>query len=314
MIKELLFSFKSPSRDDLNVYGFRFGNKKEGYPKIAIVSGMNGEEIAGVFSAAQLVHFLQERETLDPNFINGEVLIIPSVNHFALNMGKRFWPLDNTDINVMFPGYDKGETTQRIAFKLFEAIKDFNFGIVIEDRKDKADCMPYIRLIDSNYMDIEGAKSFGLQFIHTKKFEPVDSGSLLYNWEVWGAKAYSIVFSGKKYLFQTENDLVLDALIRFISIHKIINLKVSGGYKSDVVSHENVEIVKSPKAGIFKPIVKTGIQVREGQLIGIVYDSLSGEVKSHIHAKSDGIVSCMYSDPLIFQQTIVFRIVKFNNK
>ena len=31
-----------------------------------------------------------------------DVLIIPSINHYALNIGKRFWPLDNTDINMMF--------------------------------------------------------------------------------------------------------------------------------------------------------------------------------------------------------------------
>ena len=36
MIKELLFSFKSPSRDDLNVYGFRFGNKKRAIQKLQL--------------------------------------------------------------------------------------------------------------------------------------------------------------------------------------------------------------------------------------------------------------------------------------
>ena len=38
---------------------------------------------------------------------------------------KRFWSIDNTDINRMFPGYDKGETTQRIAAGIFEKIKDY---------------------------------------------------------------------------------------------------------------------------------------------------------------------------------------------
>ena len=32
-----------------------------------------------------------------------------------MNIGKRFWSADNTDINRMFPGYNLGETTQRIA-------------------------------------------------------------------------------------------------------------------------------------------------------------------------------------------------------
>ena len=34
-----------------------------------------------------------------------EILIIPSVNHSSMNISKRFWATDNTDINRMFPGY-----------------------------------------------------------------------------------------------------------------------------------------------------------------------------------------------------------------
>ena len=58
-----------------------------------------------------------------------EILVIPSINHHAMNIGKRFWPVDNTDINRMFPGYDLGETTQRIAAGVFEKVKDYDYGI-----------------------------------------------------------------------------------------------------------------------------------------------------------------------------------------
>ena len=48
------------------------------------------------------------------------VTVIPSANPFYMNIGKRFWAMDDTDINRMFPGYNKGETTQRIVAGLFE--------------------------------------------------------------------------------------------------------------------------------------------------------------------------------------------------
>lgn len=164
MKKELLFSFASPSRDDLNVYGYRFGEEKND-KKIAIISGLNGEEISGVFACSQLVRFLTEKTRENDSFLNSEILVIPSVNHFALNMGKRFWPLDNTDINVMFPGFDKGETTQRIAYRLFDILKEFQYAIILEDRKDRANCLPYIKLIKSGFEDVEGAKEFGLPLL-----------------------------------------------------------------------------------------------------------------------------------------------------
>ena len=53
-----------------------------------------------------------------------KILIIPSCNPYSLNIQKRFWPIDNTDINRMFPGYDLGETTQRIADGVFREIME----------------------------------------------------------------------------------------------------------------------------------------------------------------------------------------------
>lgn len=312
MKKELLFSFASPSRDDLNVYGYRFGeNSDNSKRKIAIISGLNGEEISGVFACSQLVRFLNEKSSHDIDFINCELLIIPSVNHFALNMGKRFWPLDNTDINVMFPGYDKGETTQRIAHKLFELLKDFDYGIVLEDRKDKANCLPYVKLIKTGYEDIQGAKDFGLQLIHIKDFEPIDSGSLLYNWGVWETKAYSIVFGSKNNIFKDDANSVLDALIRFLVSKNAINFNIFGGFQSYVLTRENIEIIKAKSAGIFKPSVKPSTRIKKGESLGIIYDSLSGEIKEKIVSNIDGIVTCIYNYPLIFEHTVAFRVAKF---
>ncbi len=33
---------------------------------------------------------------------NHEILVIPSINQYAMNIGKRFWAVDDTDINRMF--------------------------------------------------------------------------------------------------------------------------------------------------------------------------------------------------------------------
>ena len=48
------------------------------------------------------------------------VLILPAVNVLGVNTRSRNWPFDGTDVNRMFPGYDAGETTQRIAAAVLE--------------------------------------------------------------------------------------------------------------------------------------------------------------------------------------------------
>lgn len=50
---------------------------------------------------------------------------MPCVNYYSMNIGKRFWSMDNTDINRMFLGYDLGETTQRIADGVFKQLQGY---------------------------------------------------------------------------------------------------------------------------------------------------------------------------------------------
>lgn len=76
---------------------------------------MGGDTILPLYCASTMVDFFKNK--IEKENIKGNILIIPSINHYALNIGKRFWPLDNTDLNMMFPGYELGETTQRIAKK-----------------------------------------------------------------------------------------------------------------------------------------------------------------------------------------------------
>jgi predicted deacylase len=119
MKKELLFDLKSPYRSNFQIHGFRFG---EGKKTVAIVGAMRGDEVQQQFICSQLVKNLIEIEEEGLIRKGHEILVIPSVNHYSMNINKRFWVMDNTDINRMFPGYDKGETTQRIAAALFDVI------------------------------------------------------------------------------------------------------------------------------------------------------------------------------------------------
>ena len=126
MKREIIFKMESPYRGTFNIEGFRFG---EGEKTVAIVGAMRGDEIQQQYICARLVAKLTELEQRGCIEEGKSILVIPSCNPFSMNVSKRFWAMDGTDINRMFPGYDKGETTQRIAAALFEHIKDFKYGL-----------------------------------------------------------------------------------------------------------------------------------------------------------------------------------------
>ena len=112
MKKKLIYSMKSPYREELKVWGYHFGKEE---PSACIVGSMRGNEIQQMYVCSQLIRRLHELEQKGGIVSDNGILVIPAVNYYAENIGKRFWPADNRDINRMFPGNHAGETTERIA-------------------------------------------------------------------------------------------------------------------------------------------------------------------------------------------------------
>lgn len=141
---------ESPFRDTFRIQGFRFG---EGEKSLALVGPMRGNEIQQQYICSQVVcrlATLEKEGRLAPGY---EILIIPSANPFSMNIEKRFWAMDNTDINRMFPGYNQGETTQRIAAALFEAIQGYTYGIQLASFYVPGDFIPHVRITRTGYED-----------------------------------------------------------------------------------------------------------------------------------------------------------------
>ena len=124
MKKTEIFTLGSPYREDLKITGYTFG---QGQKSACIVGSIRGNEVQQLYVCSQIVRKLEELEAAGKITKDKEILVIPSINHHAMNIGKRFWPVDNTDINRMFPGYDLGETTQRIAAGVFEKVKNYDY-------------------------------------------------------------------------------------------------------------------------------------------------------------------------------------------
>jgi uncharacterized protein len=300
-----ILNFKSPNRAPLKVEGFLFGEDSVG-PSLAIVGAMSGDHINQLYVASRLVDYLRQKE--EEGKIVGKILVIPAVNTYALNMGETFWPLDKTDINMMFPGYAQGETTQRIAAKLFESLQGYDYGIILEGRRDQGMCLPYVKLIQSGYEDIEAARDFGMRFIHYRRYSPIETVMLQYNWQLWETKAFSIVFGKNGSIDHENSSEVSGALIRFMSKHRLITLPVFGGYQSNIIKPEQIVILKASRAGIFDPLFSCGSTVEKGEVLGRITDALSGEKLEKIIAPVGGVLTCQYASPLIFQNSIAFRI------
>ncbi len=299
---------KSPYRDDFEIIGYRFGS---GEDTLAIVGAMRGDEIQQQYICSRTVAALKDLERKGRLVDGKSILVIPSCNPFSMNVSKRFWAMDGTDINRMFPGYDKGETTQRIAAALFEKIKDFNYGIQMASFYMPGDFVPHVRMLKTGYEDVETAVHFGLPFVTIRKPLPYDTTLLNYNWQIWGCKAFSLYAGQTNYVEDSTSMQSVEAILRFLAKEGIARYKAkSAGYESVLLNEADLSQVIARRAGIFYCIKKAGDTVEEGEELAQILDPYDSSLLEAVKAPVSGTVFFSHNKPLALEHAILYRIIR----
>ena len=307
MKRETLFTIQSLYRDDLRVTGFRFG---AGEKAACIVGALRGNEIQQMYVASQLVRVLGDLERAGCIVPDREILVVPSVNHYSMNIGKRFWSLDNTDINRMFPGYLQGETTQRIAAKLFEQISDYRLGIQFASFYMPGDFLPHVKMMDLGYQSPELGRAFGLPYVLLRTPRPYDSTTLNFNWQVFETQAFSVYSTATDEIDERSVRESVEAVLRFLCAQGILRAGSYGpGEPSRIVTEAELLSVHAPSAGVCRRFFHPGDRVRAGQTLLDILHPLEGEVIARAVSPADGRVFFAHHAPLVKERGVVYKII-----
>lgn len=308
MKESVLYQIDSLYRDDFRVNGYLFG---EGEKSLCVMGSLRGNEIQQVYIASQLVRELKKLEKAGKIRDGRQVLVIPSGNPSSLNIQKRFWPTDNTDINRMFPGYDRGETTQRIANGIFEAIKDYKNGIQLTSFYMSGNFMPHVRMMTTGHENVELAKDFGLPYVVLRRTRPYDTTTLNYNWQIWESNAFSLYTTMTSRIDKIGAKQGIEAILHFMYREGILTEPVDHEPAVDVKAVYDTDMitVRAGAAGLFETYVIPGEEVTEGEILARVLSPSDGEVLDEITAPAGGRIFFLYNDPLVYDKTAVIKIV-----
>lgn len=307
MTKEVLFRIEAPYRDELRVHGYRFG---KGDKAACIVGALRGNEVQQLYICSQIIHTLKELERRGCISSGKEILVVPSVNHFSMNIGKRFWPSDNTDINRMFPGYKEGETTQRIAAGVFENIKDYSYGIQFASFYMQGDFIPHVRMMDTGYQNPSLANLFGLPYVLIRKPKPYDTTTLNYNWQIWETSAFSVYTNATDRIDEASADQAVASVMRFLCRMGLIKYYGHSGYIASVLEEDELMSVRANAAGIFRRLKGPNDTIRMGEVMAEIIDPYEGDITMQIVAPTDGIVFFAHNEPLVLENTVVFKVIR----
>jgi len=306
MNKRVIFEIKGMYRDDFRVTGYEFG---EGEKSVCIIGNSRGNEVQQIYCCSQLIKKMKQLEEEGRILEGHKLLIIPSINPYSVNIQKRFWSTDNTDINRMFPGYNLGETTQRIADGVFKEIMDYKYGVQFASFYMPGDFVPHVRYMKEGFTTREEAEKFGLKYIVERSVRPYDTATLNYNWQVWDTIAFSLYTNTTERISDTGAGQAVLSVMNFMANNGIIKYSAIGQKNTRIFDDTELISVRTEKSGFFEPLVKAGEKVEAGKPLANILNPYEGTVLETLYAPVSGIIFFIHNEPITYANTTVIKIL-----
>lgn len=307
MNKELLFSMNTAFRGEYEIHGFTYGH---GDKSACIVGAMRGNEYQQLYICSLLAEKLSEIEAKGDIASDKQILLIPTLNYSSMNAGKVKWIADDSDINRSFPGNPKGTATSRIAAAILDIAKDYSYGIQFASFYLHGELVPHIRMMRTGKESNSLANLFGMPYVVTGMNRAFDSVTLNYNWQKFGTQAFSVYSKTTERIDDESARIAVSSVLRFLTRMGIIRYDCHGGYISSIISEDELVSVKSDSAGFFRKLSDINKEVKRGDIIAEIINPMDGKLKTQIISPTDGIVFFVQDAPMVFQNTVCYKIIK----
>ena len=261
----------------LQIYSFGSGR-----PRVLITAGIHGDEATGVYAAHRLIDHLKTRS------LRGEVVVIPIVNPLGFQARIRYNPVDNVDLNRVFPEGAGSPVTRWIVSRVWEEATNSDYVVDLHCAGLTSyqyvlalhETLPHVRRFVEKVpwgVVVESSGLRGQLFI-----EAAHRGISSVIIETVGGRGYC--------------DFKWGNLLGDVLVGLLVNLGVLEGEAKRVKQEMlgRIRRVQSPRSGFFKLTVKPGDRVKKGTTIGFVGDA---EVKS----EASGIIVSSASGRYVFK-------------
>lgn len=307
MFEEKLYSLEGIYREDFHITGFRFGH---GEAAACIVGSLRGNEYQQTYICSQLIKELKKLEEHGQIATNKQILVIPCLNQYAMNIERRFWPLDDSDINRKFPGVIHGDTTQQIAAEILDIIKGYTYGIQLTSFYMPGKFVPHVRMMETGFQNPSLANLFGLPFVVIRKPKPMDTTTLNYNWQMNGTSAFSLYTNCTDNIDDVSARQSVASILRFLTRMGVIKYNNHSGYIAEVINEDDLLPILSKSAGLYRRLSEPGDPVYRGDVIGEIIDPYSGEIISQVVSPTEGLIFFAHTEPTVMEDAVVFRVIR----
>lgn len=265
-------------------------------PTVLLTAGNHGDEYEGQIALMRLAKQLQAEE------IHGRVIIIPSLNFPAVQAGRRASPLDEGNLNRLFPGRPNGGPTEAIAHYVDSVL--FPLSDLVIDLHSGGRSLDYAHCALAQEGGSAGQRAaaeallrvFGAPFSIFTSGKGGGGATTLYAAAAQrGIPALTTELGSGATLSETGLSIAEQGVRRVLRHYGVApKLAVEPAPATRLLqSHGMKHSIYAMQDGLFEPFAKAGQEVRAGQLAAYLHDLVNPlHEPQALYFTIDGVVSC----------------------
>lgn len=307
MIEEIV-SLKMPVEERLVIKKNRLepAEINKNTKRISIVTGTHGDELNGQYVCYKLI----ERIKNEPHNLAGIVDVYPSINPLGIDTGSRGIPMNDLDMNRVFPGSDSGAMAERVAYNVTQDIIGSDMCVDVHSSNIFIKESPQVRLSPESFNNLMPyALLMNADIIWALSSAAYLEASLANCLNMFGVPSLVVEMGAGSRISRNVAGQTLDGIFRLMKELGIWLGDVVEVKKPIVASKGDVSAIHAMRSGLFiLEIEGLGINIKKGTKIGKIVSPLTGDILEEIIAPKDGFLFTLREHPVVYKGAIIARI------
>ncbi len=274
--------------------------------RIAIVTGIHGDELEGQYVCYQLVKHI----TANMSNLHGTVDIYPSVNPLGMESASRAVPITGTDMNKVFPGSDAGAFAEKIAKTLVEDIRGADLCVDIHSSNIFIREIPQVRIRSGGDEKlIRYAKMLNTDMVWIHESGATGDGSLADTLNAEDIPTLVVEMGVGQRIDQEYCEQLLRGIFNLMNKLGVWSEEEHGISHPMISTDGSIHVIHANDGGIFIPSVEHNNWIAKGSLIGEIVTPITGTVEQEITAPVDGVIFSLREYPIVYNGSVIARML-----
>jgi uncharacterized protein len=309
--RETILSLEMPYRERLQLRRTVFAGGAG--PTVAVVSGIHGDELEGLYLCHRIARWLEGLAVTHPGALRGRVELYPAVNPLGLDTLQRSIPVFDVDLNRSFPGHAEGMLPQRIADAMMRHLDDATLVLDVHASNIFLREIPQVR-ISQDFADglVPLARHLNLDVIWIHGAQTVLETTIAHSLNDAGVPCLVVEMGVGMRVTPAFTEQLL------VGIQHV--WRRLGVLADDVplppLAHQplladdgNVHYLNAETSGVFVPAIQHWIRLKKGEVLGAIVSPFGGEQLSEVCSPVDGVLFTLREYPLVYEGSLMARIV-----